>query len=183
MQHWLGLAKPGANLEVMDITITTTITMLKHPNKKTSNTIADSSLAHYIPSSLRPITHPNRPKSQRKPGTLFQRSLTIPCKKQPSSPAQNHQENVINAGFSASGNSKCDPATVAMGRIATKSVMCQLYGINGATAKIIMPTMKMVEKSIENLNCAVHTCQQTSPTEGGGGGWKDSPSSTPWAPR
>lgn len=39
-----------------------------------------------------------------------------------------------------------------MGRIATKSVICQLYGINGATARIIMPTMKMVAKSIENLN-------------------------------
>ena len=63
-----------------------------------------------------------------------------------------YHENVINAGFSASGKRRCDPATVAIGRIATKSRMCQLYGTNGATARMIMPTRKTVANNIENLN-------------------------------
>ena len=36
-----------------------------------------------------------------------------------------YQENVINAGFSASGNNKWLAVTVAMGRMATKSVISQ----------------------------------------------------------
>lgn len=36
-----------------------------------------------------------------------------------------YHEKVINAGFSASGNSKCETVTVAMGRMATKSVIFQ----------------------------------------------------------
>jgi len=37
-----------------------------------------------------------------------------------------YHENVINAGLSTSGKSRCDAETVAMGKMATKSVMCQL---------------------------------------------------------
>lgn len=59
----------------------------------------------------------------------------------------------MSAGFSASGSKKCDVATVAMGRMATKSVIFQSYGTNGATARMIMPTMNMSDKSIEYLNC------------------------------
>lgn len=70
----------------------------------------------------------------------------------------NYHEKVINAGFNASGNNKCDAATVAMGRIATKSVMCQLYGIKGATARMTMPAMNKLAKSMEILNyCYVST--------------------------
>jgi len=67
-----------------------------------------------------------------------------------------YHENVINAGFRAIGSNKCEAATVAMGKMATKSVMCQLYGMNGAVARMIMPTIKVMEKSIENLNCKRH---------------------------
>lgn len=37
-----------------------------------------------------------------------------------------YHENVMSAGLRASGSRRCDPATVAIGKIATKSVMCQL---------------------------------------------------------
>jgi len=40
--------------------------------------------------------------------------------------------------------------------MATKSVMRQLYGMNGAVARMIMPMMKAMAKSIENLNCKQH---------------------------
>jgi len=36
-----------------------------------------------------------------------------------------YHEKVINAGFRASGNSRCEVVTVAMGRMATKSVIFQ----------------------------------------------------------
>lgn len=64
-----------------------------------------------------------------------------------------YQEKVIKAGLRASGRRKCEVATVAMGRMATKSVMRHWTGTKGATARMIMPTMKRMEKSIENLNC------------------------------
>jgi len=64
----------------------------------------------------------------------------------------NYQENVINAGLSASGNNKWLAVTVAIGRIATKSVISQPYGMNGATAKITMPAMPTSENMKENLN-------------------------------
>lgn len=43
-----------------------------------------------------------------------------------------YHEKVMRAGFKASGNKKCEAATVAMGRMATKSLMRQSYGTNGA---------------------------------------------------
>jgi hypothetical protein len=70
---------------------------------------------------------------------------------QPTKQAVYH-EKVINAGLRARGSSRCEPATVAMGRMATKSVMCQLKGMKGATARITMPAMKMLAKIMENLN-------------------------------
>lgn len=63
-----------------------------------------------------------------------------------------YHENVIRAGFSASGSRKWLAATVAMGRMATKSVIRQSCGINGATANMTMPAMAVSEKSMENLN-------------------------------
>ena len=65
---------------------------------------------------------------------------------------QTYQEKVMSAGLRASGNSKWLAATVAIGRIATKSVILQPTGTNGATAMTIMPTMKITAKAMENLN-------------------------------
>lgn len=66
-----------------------------------------------------------------------------------------YHEKVMRAGLSASGRRKCEAATVAMGRMATKSVMRQPIGTKGATARMTMPTMKTSEKIMENLNCEV----------------------------
>lgn len=63
-----------------------------------------------------------------------------------------YHENVISAGLRASGRRKWELATVAMGRMATKSLIRQSYGTNGATARIIIPAMKTREKTMENLN-------------------------------
>lgn len=63
-----------------------------------------------------------------------------------------YQEKVIKAGFNAIGRSKCEVATVAMGKMATKSVMRQLYGMKGAQARTIMRMMKPNEKIMEYLN-------------------------------
>lgn len=72
----------------------------------------------------------------------------------PGSLCPRYHEKVMRAGLSTSGRRKCETATVAMGRMATKSVMRQSKGTNGATARMTMPAMKVSEKSIENLNCA-----------------------------
>ena len=65
---------------------------------------------------------------------------------------QTYQEKVMSAGLRDSGNSKWLAATVAIGRMATKSVILQPTGTNGATAMTIMPTMKITAKAMENLN-------------------------------
>lgn len=64
----------------------------------------------------------------------------------------NYHENVINAGLSAMGNKKWLAATVAMGKIATKSWILQSCGMKGASARMIMAAIKVREKSMENLN-------------------------------
>jgi hypothetical protein len=66
-----------------------------------------------------------------------------------------YHENVIRAGLRARGRSRWLAATVAMGKMATKSVMRQSYGTKGATARMTMPAMKMHEKIMENLNCKI----------------------------
>lgn len=63
-----------------------------------------------------------------------------------------YQEKIIRAGFSAMGRSICDTTTEDMGRMATKSVMCQPHGTNGATAIMIITTMKVSENIIDHLN-------------------------------
>jgi hypothetical protein len=60
----------------------------------------------------------------------------------------------MRAGFRAIGRSRWLAATVAMGKMATKSVMRQSRGTKGATARITMATMKKSENVIEYLNCA-----------------------------
>ena len=64
-----------------------------------------------------------------------------------------YQEKVIKAGLSAIGNSRCDPLTMANGKMATKSVMCHEYGMKGAVARMIMPAMETKEKVIDTQNC------------------------------
>lgn len=63
-----------------------------------------------------------------------------------------YQEKVISAGFSARGSSKWLADTQLMGRIATKSVIFQSCGTNGARARMIMPAMMIEAKIMENLN-------------------------------
>lgn len=58
----------------------------------------------------------------------------------------------MSAGFKANGSNKWLAATVAMGRMATKSVMRQLTGTNGATAIMTIPIMKISANAIEYLN-------------------------------
>lgn len=63
-----------------------------------------------------------------------------------------YQEKVMRAGFRAMGSKRWLVATVAMGRIATKSLMRQSIGTKGATARMMMAVMKNREKAIEYLN-------------------------------
>lgn len=62
----------------------------------------------------------------------------------------------MRAGFRTMGSSKWLTATVAIGRIATKSVMRQLNGTNGATARMMMATIKPRENKIDHLNYDEH---------------------------
>ena len=63
-----------------------------------------------------------------------------------------YQEKLIKLGFKANGNSKCETVTVAMGSIATKSVILQSYGTKLAFAKTIIAVIPNKLKAIENLN-------------------------------
>lgn len=59
---------------------------------------------------------------------------------------------VIKAGLRAIGNSIWLAATVAIGKMATKSLINQEWGINSAVASIIIPMIAMSEKINEILN-------------------------------
>lgn len=50
------------------------------------------------------------------------------------------------------GNNIWLAATVAMGKIATKSLISHEYGMKGPVAKVIIPAMANVENAKENLN-------------------------------
>jgi hypothetical protein len=63
-----------------------------------------------------------------------------------------YHEKVMRAGLRARGRSRCEVATVAMGRMATKSVIRQSYGMKGPVAKMTMVAMNKTENSMENLN-------------------------------
>ena len=64
----------------------------------------------------------------------------------------NYHEKVIKAGLRTMGSSMWLAVTVDMGKIATKSLICQSGGIKLPSERIIMPTMPMRAKSILNLN-------------------------------
>ena len=59
---------------------------------------------------------------------------------------------VIKAGFSAIGSNMWLAATVAMGKIATKSLISHVRGMKEPVARIIIPAIANVEKAKENLN-------------------------------
>lgn len=59
----------------------------------------------------------------------------------------------MRAGLRAIGSKRWLVATVAMGRMATKSVIRQSIGTKGATARMTIATMKRMENAIEYLNC------------------------------
>lgn len=63
-----------------------------------------------------------------------------------------YHENVINAGFSTIGSSKWLTVTVAMGRMGTKSLICQSGGINEPVARMIIPTIPVSENAMLYLN-------------------------------
>jgi hypothetical protein len=58
----------------------------------------------------------------------------------------------MRAGFKANGSRKWLTATVDMGKIATKSVIRQSQGTNGATARMTIPAIETSANKMENLN-------------------------------
>ena len=58
----------------------------------------------------------------------------------------------MSAGFRTIGKSMWLVVTVAIGKMATKSLICQSGGMKLPHASTIMPIMPMRAKAIENLN-------------------------------
>lgn len=73
----------------------------------------------------------------------------------------------MRAGLRAIGSSRWLVATVAMGRMATKSLMRQSRGTKGATARMTIAVMKKRENAIEYLNCKEIVCQYSSSNDSG----------------
>ena len=73
------------------------------------------------------------------------------CRTSPEQRSHYH-EKVMRAGFKTIGRSMWLVVTVAMGNIATKSLICQSGGMNVPQASTIMPIMPMRANAMENLN-------------------------------